>query len=177
MQPRIMKIMSYIQINQKYICPLWMLSFHQFLVFPYKLQKKICFLLMAEGREGGDVLCCYIPYSKNTSLILSSLHICHFTTHCAVLFTDMMNCWLFSGPCRWDETTTLRVPVDEEFAKIEPHTFGHQLGYTNAASVSCICWRLRLPCRSSKECICEVSTNCLVTLTQVKTRGVQTCAE
>lgn len=62
---------------------------------------------------------------KKISLILSSLHMCHFTTRCAVLFPDTMNCWLFSGTCRWDDTTALRVPVDEEFAKIQPDTFGH----------------------------------------------------
>lgn len=43
---------------------------------------------MTEGREGGNILCSYILYSKTISLILSSLHICHFTTLCAVLFPD-----------------------------------------------------------------------------------------
>lgn len=128
---------------------------------------------MAEGRDRGDVVRSSIPYSKQISLVLSSLHICHFTTRCAVLFPDTTNCWLFSGTCRWDQATALGVPVGEElFAMIQPDPFGHELGgCTNAASVSGICWHLRLPCRSSKECMCKVSINYLVTPIQVKTGG------
>lgn len=120
--------------------------------------------------EGGDVLCWYIPYSKKFPLILSSLHmhdLCGFIS------------W-YDEPTafQWDGAVALNVPADKEFAKTQPGACGHLVGgHTKAASVSCIFWRLRLPCRSSEERICKVLTNYLVVLTLVKTEGVWTRAE
>lgn len=56
----------------------------------------------------------YSPFKK----YLTSLHMCHFDTHCVVLFSDTMNCWPYIGACRWDKSTVLKVPMDKEFAKI-----------------------------------------------------------
>jgi len=74
------------------------------------------------------------------------------------------------------ETTALRVPVVKGFAEIHPDMFSWEDPQMQP-QFSCVCWHLRLPCRSSEERICEVPANSLVTLIQVKTRGVWTCAE